>query len=253
MRLLALAFLVLALSIRAATLGVGDKLYVGQMIPPAAASSGGFSSDGNWWTNVPYTLASNTVDHLVYNFVTAEDGKVWLDRNLGASEVATSKTDTAAYGYLYQWGRLSDGHQISTSGTTGTQSSGDVPGNGLFVIGSSDWRNPANDSLWQGVSGVNNPCPPGFRIPTDSEWTAIVSAAGITGDDTAFSSSLKLTIAGSRWGLNGNPFAVGANGYYWSSTTGSGQSDSLQFTSGAVSIGVSVVRSWGFSVRPIKN
>src|SRR5690554_918324 len=31
-------------------------------------------------------------------------GEIWMDRNLGASQVATSSTDEAAYGDLYQWG-----------------------------------------------------------------------------------------------------------------------------------------------------
>jgi hypothetical protein len=37
--------------------------------------------------------------------------KVWMDRNLGAY-VAESATDYLAYASLYQWGRLSDGHQL---------------------------------------------------------------------------------------------------------------------------------------------
>jgi hypothetical protein len=43
--------------------------------------------------------------------VTSANGKVWMDRNLGASKVASSITDTSAYGDLYQWGRGSDQHQ----------------------------------------------------------------------------------------------------------------------------------------------
>ncbi|MCX8486231.1 MAG: hypothetical protein ORN53_03470, partial [Crocinitomicaceae bacterium] len=35
--------------------------------------------------------------------------KVWMDRNLGASQVATSSNDAASYGDLYQWGRATDG------------------------------------------------------------------------------------------------------------------------------------------------
>jgi hypothetical protein len=31
-------------------------------------------------------------------------GKIWLDRNLGAKQVATSSTDTDAYGTYYQFG-----------------------------------------------------------------------------------------------------------------------------------------------------
>jgi hypothetical protein len=50
-------------------------------------------------------------NNLVYSTVTSPDtGKVWLDRNLGATQVATSKTDSAAYGHYYQWGRNDDGH-----------------------------------------------------------------------------------------------------------------------------------------------
>ena len=50
--------------------------------------------------------------------VTSATGKIWMDRNLGASQVATSSTDAAAYGDLYQWGRKKDGHQIRTSSVT---------------------------------------------------------------------------------------------------------------------------------------
>ena len=44
-------------------------------------------------------------------------GRTWMDRNLGASRVAMSSTDTLAYGDLYQWGRRSDGHQCRNSPT----------------------------------------------------------------------------------------------------------------------------------------
>ncbi|WP_372934176.1 hypothetical protein, partial [Mariniphaga sediminis] len=42
------------------------------------------------------------------NVTNATTGKTWMDRNLGASQVATSSTDIAAYGDLYQWGRAAD-------------------------------------------------------------------------------------------------------------------------------------------------
>lgn len=45
-------------------------------------------------------------------------GKIWMDRNLDATQEATSSRDVASYGYLYQWGRLSDGHQKRSSPTT---------------------------------------------------------------------------------------------------------------------------------------
>ena len=71
-------------------------------------------------------------------------GKTWLDRNLGATQVATSSTDAASYGDLYQWGRAADGHQVRTSATQNTQAttwSADDGSNlwdGKFIIGFTD-------------------------------------------------------------------------------------------------------------------
>lgn len=48
----------------------------------------------------------------------------------------------------------------------------DVVGHGDFILEPNvpyDWRNPKNDNLWHGVSGTNNPCPTGFRLPTERE------------------------------------------------------------------------------------
>jgi hypothetical protein len=44
--------------------------------------------------------------------------RCWLDRNLGASRVTMSYDDKQAYGDLFQWRRLNDGHQTRTSVTT---------------------------------------------------------------------------------------------------------------------------------------
>ncbi len=93
--------------------------------------------------------------------VVSKTGRVWMDRNLGANKVATSMTDTEAYGDLYQWGRLTDGHEKRNSGTTTTLSNSDTPGHGDFITNNSespyspfDWRSPQNNNLWQGVSGI---------------------------------------------------------------------------------------------------
>ncbi len=81
----------------------------------------------------------------VVSVINSITGKVWMDRNLGASQVATSSTDANSYGDLYQWGRGSDGHQCRTSLTTAGLSSADVPGNANFILNTSspyDWRSP---------------------------------------------------------------------------------------------------------------
>jgi uncharacterized protein (TIGR02145 family) len=190
--------------------------------------------------------------------------KIWMDRNLGATRVATSSTDALAYGDLYQWGRGADGHQIRTSGTTTTLSSLDQPGNENFILvpGNSltyDWRSPQNTNLWQGVNGVNNPCPSGYRLPTDAEWEAervswvqapISSANSSVG---ALASPLKLPLAGYRNFIDGSIASLGGAGYYWSSTVNGTDSRSLSFTSSSAIVTNFDRRAYGNSVRCIKN
>jgi uncharacterized protein (TIGR02145 family) len=148
-------------------------------------------------------------------------GQVWMDRNLGASRVATSMTDAEAYGDLYQWGRLTDGHEKRTSPTTTTLSTTDLPGHGSFILITNspyDWRTPQNDNLWQGVTGINNPCPSGFRLPTDAEWETERLSWSSNDAAGAFSSPLKLVLAGERAAPNGTVYLAGIAGLYASSS-----------------------------------
>jgi len=147
--------------------------------------------------------------------VTSTTGAVWMDRNLGASQVATSSTDAGAYGDLYQWGRGADGHEKRDSETTSTLSTTDTPGHGDFITTSSstnDWRSPQNDNLWQGVDGVNNPCPVGYRLPTESEWDAERDSWSSSNSFGAYGSPLKLPVAGYRFFDDGSLSFVGSNG-----------------------------------------
>jgi uncharacterized protein (TIGR02145 family) len=190
----------------------------------------------------------------------AYTGKIWMDRNLGASQVATSSTDTAAFGCLYQWGRSPDGHEYRTSGTTATLSSTNVPGHANFITTTaapSDWRNPQNNTLWQGVVGINNPCPTGYRLPTEPELDAerlswIQAPINSTNTSTgAFSSPLKLTVGGFR-GSNGVFNFIGLQGFYWSSTINGTFARSLYMSIGNANMAFSN-RVYGISVRCIKN
>ena len=166
-----------------------------------------------------------------FNTVIGANKRIWMDRNLGATRVATSSTDVEAYGDLYQWGRGSDGHQSRTSGTTSTLSSTDVPGNANFIFAPNppyDWRSPQNDNLWQGVNGVNNPCPTGYRIPTEAEWEAERLSWSFNTSIGAFESPLKLPMAGYR-NFHTGAIQPATLGHYISSTV------SLQQVSGAYS------------------
>jgi hypothetical protein len=191
---------------------------------------------------------------LLISEVTSATGRIWMDRNLGATQVATSSTDAASYGDLYQWGRGTDGHQIRTSGTTATLSSTDQPGNGNFILAPNspcDWRSGQNTSLWQGVTGINNPCPSGYRLPTETEWNAERLSWNSNSPTGAFASPLKLPKAGRRLEY-GSLFDVGGVGYYWSSTVNVTNSQLLQFYSSTARM-FSMSRVHGISVRCIKD
>jgi hypothetical protein len=160
-------------------------------------------------------VATTVVD--VTNPIT---GKTWMDRNLGASQVATSSLDALAYGDLYQWGRRADGHQCRTSPTTATLSSVDQPAHGSFIyntVSPYDWRSPQNTNLWQGVNGVNNPCPSGYRIPTEGELNAESLSWSTNNATGAYASPLKLPSGGGDRSHFDGSLQLGG-GRYWSST-----------------------------------
>lgn len=178
-------------------------------------------------------------------------GKTWMDRNLGASQVATSSTDNLAYGDLYQWGRASDGHQCRISPTTASFSNTDQPGIGNFILAPNtigDWRSPQNNNLWQGVNGINNPCPIGYRIPTESELNTEILSWSSNTSSAAFFSPLKFTLPGYRYRTSGSVFLFNL-GRYWSSTVSSTGSRILNI-GGA---NQTQMRANGFAVRCIKN
>lgn len=181
-------------------------------------------------------------------------GRTWMDRNLGAIRVAASSWDTLAYGDLYQWGRLSDGHEKRNSGITSTLSSLDQPGHGDYIISGSgangDWRNPQNHNLWQSVNGANNPCPTGYRIPTEDEWIAERQSWDRFNIGGAFDSPLKLPAAGGR---DGSGISQGGElGLYWSSSVSDTRSMYLGFDHSYV-MELGGRRSLGFSIRCIKD
>ncbi|MBF0695453.1 MAG: hypothetical protein IR153_10400 [Flavobacterium sp.] len=206
--------------------------------------------------------------------VTSSTGKIWMDRNLGASRAATSSKDYEAYGCLYQWGRGNDGHASITwtmgqpdgwggqpgtavNASTYTLSTTDNPGHALFIKDQTsipyDWRSPKNDNLWQGVNGINNPCPAGFRVPTRAEYQAEIAAYSITNPTGAYNSIHKFVLAGDRAFDSGAVRGGGEEIFLWTSTVDGGDAHRVMIKAGSAVYTNGVGRAGGYSVRCIKN
>lgn len=139
-------------------------------------------------------------------------GRIWLDRNLGASKICTKSRDAkddnnnsifaddaayvanqkACFGDYYQWGREFDGHQESNSTTTTilatdinvTTQQNIVDNNGSFITNASfpyDWLDVNNTNIDDNgsIRSANwsktdgtSICPTGFRVPTIAELRA---------------------------------------------------------------------------------
>ena len=156
--------------------------------------------------------------------------KVWMDRNLGATRVAQSVNDTEAYGDLYQWGRAKDGGQLRNAPQVATRLT-DISSRSTNSISAQPWTSQANwNSQTGGVwdvkpwnsntdGGVNNPCPTGFRVPSDSEWTAelngMIGAGLVTTTTGVFNSFLKIPQAGVIEGSGFSGTVITTKSVYW--------------------------------------
>ncbi|MCX6247113.1 MAG: hypothetical protein NTW10_05220 [Bacteroidetes bacterium] len=233
------------------------------VIPANACGNGTISPDYPVTQNA-YTCGGG----YTYNEVNA-NGQIWLDRNLGANRVATASNDYFAYGSLYQWGRQGDGHQCLawTSATAGTPVNGSTPtqcsgggcGDALFVTGFCNWSNdiPALNTLWDYPKAGNDPCPTGYRVPTQSELITLNDwvTTNYGGSSSEFyASPVKMPVSGWRNYLTGNTDMMGNTGFYWSSTY---QDDvypyALTFSNGSSAVTSGYCKAFGMPVRCIAN
>ena len=213
--------------------------------------------NGTTWVNM---VGAAVAEFTYKEVISTATKRIWLDRNLGATQVATSSTDADSYGDLYQWGRNTDGHQIRGSSIVGGPvGSGSEGAN--FITSTSDWLTIKDDTRWNGsTKGTHDPCPSGFRVPTETELEAERNNGGTgfwgTGSEQdnaagAFASVLKLPLAGRRSRSNGTLYLEGSNGGYWSSTVSGTNARFLVFNSSNAAM-YPFNRAYGFSVRCIK-
>ena len=220
--------------------------------------------------------SGSTTSHMMfYAPIVAEDGKIWLNNNLGADysnmnksnfnpiKQAESATDYNAYASLFQWGRKSDGHELmswtnSTSGTAvnaTTSTPNNIPDNAYFIKSYTspfDWRVIQDDNLWVSESSTNNPCPLGFKLPTVSDYFLLVEKAVISNSSTAANSILKFTTPGYRYQMSGDISQTGIITYLQTSNIQSGKA-LVRFIDGGSTFNSTPMKAAGNSVRCIKN
>lgn len=150
------------------------------------------------------------VYYLMEPFEVTLDGKsaelIVLDRNLGATKQAEGKAyDCQAAGGYYKWGSFE--MQVSPDMAWLSTKSG-KKGVALPKVGDDIW-NGVGDKLqntdnsatsWRGLyeadpPQASNPCPAGFHVGTQSEWSALLTATGATNEDK-FTSTFKFCYTG---------------------------------------------------------
>jgi uncharacterized protein (TIGR02145 family) len=207
-------------------------------------------------------------------------GVKWATRNVASHGKFAATPD--AHGALFQWGRKGDGHEQRNSPNYPTNNNvaenGVVSGSGNFDANGQiantcaaygkyikqnttpfDWRDPQISTLWYSGSETapkktaNDPCPPGWRVPTKTEMDAlrILSDWNWNSDRKGYDiggNLLFLPAAGARSQINGQVDLVGQYGYYWCCTSDDSRARHLGFEEEIVFENYAR-RTSGFSVR----
>ena len=200
------------------------------------------------------------------------NGRAWLDRNLGATAVATSWDDnrTEVLGDLYQWGRPRGEHSKRDSAVFNECAGLQETDNTHYFFKPTDdgldWLSKETGncnaglkrfSLWQSakdpyedITDQHNVCPKGWSVPTLDDFRSL----DIENAEDAFN-KIKLVAAGYRSPFNGNIGGL-TRMYYWTSTVSKINAQYHPYVLRVEAEYSKILperRYWGFSVRCVKH
>jgi FimV-like protein len=209
--------------------------------------------------DVTFSFVTEVISHGGFTYNTVQSlitNEVWLDKNLGASQVCINGTESDCYGGRYQWGRATDGHQLTTSSVSSVTLPTISAISTQFINNDTDWTSAdtlgaSRSTAWSDSSG-NGICPQGFRVPLSSEILDEINSTTPIGH-------LALPVGGFR-DRSGAPLGqVGSQGYLWASDVLSVSSIRTQYVyyvsdfADKASYGSGVSPTHGLGVRCIKN
>lgn len=213
---------------------------------------------GNMTVNISFAGRSCSVEVNVLPSITVllpGNDKAWMRHNLGGDMNLDPDIPVQEIsGNYYQWGLF---EHVATASTN--------------VGAIAGWNSTAAPiDVWLDTEKTaTDPCPSGFRVPTDQQMTDMVNNTSHStigtfvnnpsnfGSAMVFSNGVdKMTLPanGYRISIDGQLRARGGFGHYWTSTAEptSDPSKSLYFKIDSPTIGEGNVRSYAFSIRCIR-
>ena len=231
--------------------------------------------------DVAVGCGAKTVNGGWVKFMCQNLGAAPAPANLDAITFANDTTSSDAKGWLFQWGRVADGHQWRSSQTHAgpynnplsaqvTTAVADTAYYGRFITNTdmatfTDWRTPQATVSW---NAWNTPitCPSGWNLPTAGIWSDIFAGNQNWGPNSIalantwswvgygyavrpdnITTTLWLPAAGARWN-SGLIQLVTQNGYYATSSAQGIARLNLSFFYGFISPALPTYGAYGVSV-----